>query len=194
MIVKCHICEKEFYKRPGEVKKTNHNFCSKKCFGEWIHKYFRHTKEAKQKISKANKGKLVGEKSPMYGIRLFGKDNPNYGKYWTIEQKHRLSIKLKGNKKLIEQKIGSKNPNWKGGKFSNFGYIYKKNYNHPFSTKRNYVNEHRLIMEKHIDRYLKPEEVVHHINGIKDDNRLENLILFANDSKHQKYHAILKEK
>ena len=78
-------------------------------------------------------------------------------------------------------------PNWKGGKtITTKGYIMIKNYKHPRGDKQNYIAEHILIMEKKLGRYLTPEERVHHINGIKNDNKIENLYTYNNTSKHNK--------
>ena len=64
------------------------------------------------------------------------------------------------------------------------GYWYIKIPNHPFSGKQGYIAEHRLVMEKHLGRYLKKGEIVHHINHDTTDNRIENLELCESPGKH----------
>ena len=71
-------------------------------------------------------------------------------------------------------------PRWKGGKYiDGDGYIGVKSHGHPLRDKQNYVKEHRLIMEKSIGRYLTSEEVVHHINRNRKDNRKKIWKLFT---------------
>jgi len=66
------------------------------------------------------------------------------------------------------------------------GYKLVINKEHPNRIGGMYVLEHRYIMEQHLNRLLEKDEDVHHINGIKTDNRIENLQLFKNNSEHIK--------
>jgi len=50
---------------------------------------------------------------------------------------------------------------------------------HPRAGKGKYVFEHILVMERLLGRYLLLEESVHHLNGVRDDNRPENLELWT---------------
>ena len=79
---------------------------------------------------------------------------------------------------------GSKNPHWKGGRIRDyFGYIkLLLTDDDPFycmANKNGYVLEHRYLVAKKLGRPLKKHEVVHHLNGIRDDNRTENLELIG---------------
>ena len=68
------------------------------------------------------------------------------------------------------------------------GYIKIYKPEHPRTDSKGYVHEHTLIMEKNLGRLLNNNEIVHHINEIKDDNRIENLELFDDWKKHIAFH------
>lgn len=86
-------------------------------------------------------------------------------------------------------KRGVNNPSWNGGVKIAEGYRKVLEHGHPYADAKGYVSEHRLIMEKFLDRYLKPEEVVHHINGDRQDNRIVNLEIM-NRSTHKSLHNL----
>ena len=74
------------------------------------------------------------------------------------------------------------------GWYKENGYIMRKVNNHPKQSKRGYVAEHRLVYERYLGRFLDTKEVVHHINGNREDNRIENLQISVENSEHIKEH------
>ena len=84
---------------------------------------------------------------------------------------------------MCKKRIGSKGPNWKGGRYKNLnGYILLHNPAHLNSNKNGYVLEHILVYSNYLGRPLTKDETVHHKNGDRSDNRFENLELW--NSKH----------
>ena len=73
------------------------------------------------------------------------------------------------------------------------GYVMIYFPDHPQSNKDGYIMEHDLVMECCIGRWLKDNEVVHHINHITNDNRIENLQLLTK-KEHAKLHMIERHK
>lgn len=88
---------------------------------------------------------------------------------------------------------GKDNPRWLGGRVNDdYGYI--RIYHpkpHAYQQNKRYVLEHILVMEKILGRPLKHPEMVHHKNGIQNDNHPKNLQLMANPTEHNTYEQLL---
>ena len=83
--------------------------------------------------------------------------------------------------------IGEAHCRWKGGRIkTGSGYIKViirvGDFFYPMADKAGYVLEHRLIMAQYLGHCLERREFIHHLNSIKDDNRIENLQLTTNRS------------
>jgi len=81
------------------------------------------------------------------------------------------------NKYTGPNRLRENSGNWKGGVCRLYnGYVYPDDFFYSMAV-RGYIREHRLVMANHLGRCLQPFELVHHKNGNKKDNRLENLEL-----------------
>lgn len=97
---------------------------------------------------------------------------------------------LSGHNRKNRQR-GPNHPTWKGGRWKNIrGYVYIYAPEHPHSDHDDYIVEHRLVYEQFHNVNLGPTDVIHHVNGIRDDNRPENLVRTTR-SGHARIHKAL---
>lgn len=161
----CEVCGAEIKLYPSTINRKR--FCGKKCLGKFMKT-------------------LTGEKNRRYGIKCSDKT------------KAKLSEMMTGKK-------GPNSPAWRGGGgiYGGYRYLYFESLSPKeqelfasMATKNKhakYIAEHRLVVARRLGRPLTKEEKVHHVNGVKSDNRDANLSL-TNDADHKKEHwKVLKE-
>jgi len=126
-----------------------------------------------------------------YGIPTRQPHQGMKGKKLSEDAKARISKCHKGKVVSKETRAKMSNALKKGGighkKKRSDGYISIYFPDHPKSTADGFIMEHVLVMECIIGRHLKDDEVVHHKNGIRHDNRKENLQLLT-FKEHAAYH------
>jgi len=128
--------------------------------------FYRRTKKVSEETRRKISIKMSGKNNPMYGVT-----SPFKGKHHTKETKQMFS-------ELGKKRVGKLCPGWRGGRrITRIGYVEIYSPDHPSRKSNKGVMEHRIVMEKHLGRYLERWEIVHHRNGVKDDNRIENLEL-----------------
>jgi len=158
----CRICNKEFY--VIKARRIIAKYCCYKCLA----------------VSKRGNKNMLGKHHTKRSIKQISRNRKGI-RAW--------------NKGLIGFCEGTKSGHWKGGRRKRpDGYIQLTKNKYHSADKVGHILEHRFIMEQHLGRFLKLGiygEVVHHINGVKDDNRIENLRLFSSISKHKKFHNSL---
>jgi len=171
MIKKCLYCSKVINKEP--------------C---WTHKYF-----SERKFCNKDCAALYGMRTRVkQNCLICGKETSTSPSDIKLNRGKLCSPKCRSL--WLSQNIrGINHHNWKGGKYiDQGGYRRLIQIHHPRACCDGYVLEHILIAEKHLNRFLKDGETVHHINKDTSDNRPENLYLFSTGGEHTSFHHSVK--
>jgi endogenous inhibitor of DNA gyrase (YacG/DUF329 family) len=160
--VPCDNCGVDVYRPPYLLEKYPNTFCSSKCSAEYQSK--------KAREDESNRATCLWCEIEFY--RPAGRSKYNGGNHYCCKEHAALG------------RSGENHPNWKGGRSKRSdGYIDVSSSLVPDHLKEmarveGKIFEHRLVMAMHLERVLEDHEVVHHKNGVRDDNRIENLELY----------------
>ena len=134
----------------------------------------------------------TGEKNSVQLAKMYEISSPSIRQ---ILHKYNIPMRKReqnGEKNHMYGRLSKGNPNWKGGIAYRNGYKMIHYPEHP-KNQNGYVYEHRIIMEDLLNRILGNKETIHHKNGNKLDNSMENLELIIK-SEHQRLHSELRER
>ena len=96
------------------------------------------------------------------------------------KEPRKSEISIRARKNSIKARVGKAGGNNKGGRiYDKFGYVQVWKPKHPNCKTAGYIHEHRFVMSEYLGRPLRKGENVHHINGNRADNRIENLELWT---------------
>lgn len=162
MKIKCDYCGRVFERRPSRMKTKN--YCSKDCLHK--DKYVMLTCETC--------GKKF-ERLLAAGIHKHNFCSRNCAKPYLSKKFSDYDVMNNPTAMTIERRTKLRNSRLDQGA----GKTYAKTFGR---------HTHRIVAEQMLGRALRPGEVVHHINENKRDNRPENLMIFANQALHAKWH------
>lgn len=162
--------------------------------------------ESKRKMSLAKMGKKPWNYGKPWPDEFKKKMSESHKNNIAIcEKLRKISISNRGKSmspatQFKKGKHASKNTEYKIGGENNLryrsenrwqipgGYIVLRANGYKPGDKCENIFEHRFVIENHIGRNLTCKEIVHHVNKIRNDNRLENLMVFSSNSAHHRFH------
>lgn len=164
----CQQCGNPYMVSRAWVRNGRRKFCSRQC-------------------GNIHKRSLRAERSARYGVEH------------SIESKARIAATIKARG---QRRAGESSPRWKGGRYLSGGYWKvitaelsgeQRALLAPMIPKSGYMMEHRLVVALSLGRPLSAGEVVHHLNGDKLDNRVENLQLVTLPAHSRLHHEMMQE-
>jgi HNH endonuclease len=168
--VECNICKKSFEKLDKDIKRSAFHYCSRECWNQKRAEYLIFCSKCNSVIDRATIYCSKKFCKKCYIENFYERFPEKKNKY----QKHKVRIK----KSLPLNHPPLRKRHYDKGYHTSRGY-YVIYIDRNLNGVRSRILEHKYIMQQHLCRNLFDNENVHHKNGIKDDNRLENLELWT---------------